>query len=146
MFTTLLALFNATQGDKERLHELSARFKSHVSALSQSSVAIPPILQAMLFLQTLHSHYQDLLAQFTSKQKDLSSMMIDSVVADAKFMDKFIVVGIKLKSGNPGALRLPLHLSLIRMARSITLPGSGLLSLTQLPWSPAGIDLSLFLL
>jgi hypothetical protein len=72
--------------------------------------------------------------------------MIDSMVADAKFMDTFIVLGVKPKLEKPGAppctLRLLLQLALIRMARSIALPGSGLPRLTQLPLSPAGVNLS----
>jgi hypothetical protein len=51
----------------------------------------------------MNSHYQDLLTQFASNQKDLFSAMIDSVVADAKFMDEFVVVGAKSKPGTPGA-------------------------------------------
>jgi hypothetical protein len=102
-FTTLLALFNTAQGDKEGLHEFHAQFKGHVSMLSQSFVTIPLILQVMLFLHTLHSRYQDLLTQFASKQKDLSGATINSVVADAKFMDEFIVVGAKTKSGPQSA-------------------------------------------
>jgi hypothetical protein len=37
------------------------------------------------------------------KQKDLSSATIDSMVAEAKFMDEFILVSVKTKSGTPGA-------------------------------------------
>jgi hypothetical protein len=48
-FTTLLALFNATLGDKEGLHEFHASFEGHVSSLSQSSMVIHLILQEMLF-------------------------------------------------------------------------------------------------
>jgi hypothetical protein len=102
-FTTLPVLFNTTQGDKEGLHEFCARFKGHVNAPSQSSVAIPLILQVMLFLQALHFCYQDLITQFTSKQKDQSSTTINSVVADTMFMEEFIVVGLKPKSGTLGA-------------------------------------------
>jgi hypothetical protein len=102
-FTTLLALFNATQGDKEGLHEFHLHFEGHLAALSQSLVTIPPILQVMLFLCTLYSRYHDLLMQFALKQKDLTSATINSVVADAQFMDKFIVVGVKSKPSTPGA-------------------------------------------
>ena len=72
LFTTLLALFNNTQGDKEIIHEFQSQFEGHLGALSQSSVAIPSILQVMLFLRALHSCYGNLLTQFASKQKDLS--------------------------------------------------------------------------
>ena len=102
-FTTLLALFNDTQGDKETIHEFRSRFEGHMGALSRSSVAIPPILQVMIFLRGMHSRYQDLLAQFASKHKDLSVATIDSIVGDAKFMDEFKLVGGKTKTGTPGA-------------------------------------------
>jgi hypothetical protein len=102
-FTTLLALFNDTQGDKEGLHEFRSRFEGHLGALSQSSVAIPPILQVMLFLRALHAPYGDLLSQFASKRKDLSTATIDSVISDARFMDEITVVGAggKPKPGLP---------------------------------------------
>ena len=102
-FTTLLALFNDTQGDKEGLHKFQSRFEGHLGALSRSSVAIPPILQVMLFLQALHARYGDLLSQFALKQKDLSTTTIDSAISDAKFMDEFTVVGAggKPKPGHP---------------------------------------------
>jgi hypothetical protein len=45
-FTTLLALFNATQGDKEGLHDFCSRFEGHVAALCQSLVAIPPFFRS----------------------------------------------------------------------------------------------------
>jgi hypothetical protein len=60
-FTTLLSLFNDRQSDKEGIHEFRSRFEGHFLALSRSSVAIPTILQVMLFLCALHLHYQDLL-------------------------------------------------------------------------------------
>ncbi len=82
-FTTLLALFNDTQGDKEGIHEFRSWFEGHLEALSWSSVAIPPILQVMLFLRAIHARYSDLLSQFASKHKDLSLASIDSVMADA---------------------------------------------------------------
>jgi hypothetical protein len=100
-FTTLLSLFNDRQSDKEGIHEFRSRFEGHFSALSRSSVAIPQILQVMLFLRALHSRYQDLLNQFASKQKDLSVATIDSVVADAKFMDEFVAVGANGKAASP---------------------------------------------
>jgi hypothetical protein len=143
--TTLLTLFNTTQGDKEGLHEFRAQFEGHMSALSHSLVAIPHILQVMLFLCALHSRYQDLLTQFLSKQKDLSSARIDSVVADAWFMDDFIVVGAKNKSIPQGASpRTPAAATAVtdKRAKSIALPGRGLLQWNQLQLSPDGINLS----
>jgi hypothetical protein len=47
----------------------------------------------MLFLQATHSRYHNLLSQFATKHKDLSIATIDSVVADAQYMDDFMVVG-----------------------------------------------------
>ncbi len=82
-FTTPLARFNDTQGNKEGIHEFCSRFEGHLGALSRSSVAIPPILQVMLFLHAIHARYSDLLSQFTSKHKDLSLASIDSIMADA---------------------------------------------------------------
>jgi hypothetical protein len=101
-FTTFLALFNNTQGEKESIHEFCSCFEGHMGALSQSLVAIPPILQVMLFHWDMHSHYQDLLSQFESKNKDISLAMIDSIVADSRFMDEFVVIGGETKSGAQG--------------------------------------------
>jgi hypothetical protein len=81
--TTLVALFNDTQGDKEGIHEFRSQFEGHLGALSGLSVAIPPILQVMLFLCAIHACYSDLLSQFASKHKDLSLASIDSVMANA---------------------------------------------------------------
>jgi hypothetical protein len=147
MFTTLPVLFNTTQGDKEGLHEFCARFEGHVNAPSQSSMAFPLILQVMLFLHALHFCYQDLITRFTSKQKDQSSTTINSVVvvADTKLWKSS---SWWVSNPNQGllahllALRLLQGLSLIRMARSTALPGSGLLHLTQLLLSHAGVNLS----
>ncbi len=82
-FTTLLSLFNDRQSNMEGIHEFCLQSEGNLLALSRSLVAIPQILQVMLFLRAIHSCYQDLLNQFASKQKDLSSATIDSVVADA---------------------------------------------------------------
>lgn len=106
-FTTLLSLFNDTQGDKESIHEFRSRFEGHMGALSRSSVAIPPILRVMLFLRGLHSRYNDLLAQFASKQKDLSLATIDSIVSDAKFMDEFKLVEGKQPKPGGSSPRVP---------------------------------------
>ncbi len=54
-YITLFTLFNTTQGDKMGLHEFRAWFEGHMSVLSHSSVAIPLILQVILFLHALHS-------------------------------------------------------------------------------------------
>jgi hypothetical protein len=92
MFTTLLSLFNDKQSDKEGIHEFWSWFEGNLLALSCLLVAIPQILQVMLFLHAIHPCYQDLLNQFASKQTDLSVASIDSVVADAKFMDEFVAI------------------------------------------------------
>ncbi len=101
-FTTLLALFNNIQEEKESIHEFCSCFEGHMGALSCLSVAISPILQVMLFLWGMHSRYQDLLSQFASKHKDISLTTVDSIVANARFMDEFVVVGGKTKPGTQG--------------------------------------------
>jgi hypothetical protein len=101
LFTTLLALFNDTQGNKEGIQEFRSQFEGHLGSLSRSSMAIPPILQVMLFFCAIHACYSDLLSQFASKHKDLSLASINSVVANAQFMDEFVVVGDKYKPGAP---------------------------------------------
>jgi hypothetical protein len=68
-FATLLSLFNDRQSNMEGIHQFHSCFEGHLLALSCSLVAIPPILQVMLFLWAIHSRYQDLLNQFASKQK-----------------------------------------------------------------------------
>jgi hypothetical protein len=73
-----------------------------MGALSCLSVAIHPILQVMLFLWGMHSRYQDLLSQFASKHKNISLATVDSIVANARFMDEFVVVGGKTKPGTQG--------------------------------------------
>ena len=52
----------------------------------------------MLFLRAINPCYEGLLNQFASKQKDLSTASIDSILLDAKYMDSFIPVGPKGKS------------------------------------------------
>jgi hypothetical protein len=101
--TTLLSLFNDRQSDKEGIHEFCLHFKGNLLALSCSLVAIPQILQVMLFLRAIHLRYQDLLNQFASKQKDLLVASIDSVVADTKFMDEFVAVGANGKPFHPSS-------------------------------------------
>ena len=127
-FTTLLSLFNDRQSDKDKegIHKFRSRFEGHLSALSCSSVSIPHILQVMLFMRALHSRYQDLLNQFASKQKDLSIASIDSVVANAKFMDEFVSVGANGKASPPPpllTLRLQRRLSPTARVRRIAPPG-----------------------
>ena len=97
-FTTLLSLFNDKQSDAEGIHEFRSRFEGNLSVLSHSSVAIPQILQVMLFLHAIHPRYEGLLNQFASKQKDLSIASIDLILLDAKYMDRFIPVGSKGKA------------------------------------------------
>jgi hypothetical protein len=80
-FTTLLVLFNDTQGKEEGIHEFRSWFEGHLGALSRLSVAIPLILQGMFFLRTMHARYADLLTQFVSK---LNSLTPKSVPAGTK--------------------------------------------------------------
>jgi hypothetical protein len=100
-FATLLSLFNDMQSDKEGIHKFHLQFEGNLLALFCSLVAIPQILQVMLFLCAIHSPYQGLLNQFASKQKDLLAASIDSVVANAKFMDEFATVGANGKAVHP---------------------------------------------
>jgi hypothetical protein len=98
------------------------------------------ILQIMLFLQGMHSHYQDLLSQFASKHKDLSLATIDSVMANACSMDNFVVVSgtnkpvapsLTPQSSSPGK----------RRAKSFAHPWSGLQHTAWLchrPWHNGG--------
>jgi hypothetical protein len=97
-FTTLLSLFNDKQSETEGIHEFRSRFEGNISVLSHSSVAIPQILQVMLFLRTIHPRYEGLLNQFASKQKDLTTSSIDSVLSDAQYMDGFTLIGAKGKA------------------------------------------------
>ena len=104
-FTTLFSLFNDEQSDTEGIHEFYSSFEGNLLVLSHSSVAIPQILQVILFLRAIHPHYEGLLNQFASKQKDLSSASIDLVLSDVKCMDGFIPVGAKgtaISSGGNG--------------------------------------------
>ncbi len=102
--TTLLSLFNDKQSNKEGIHEFCSQFKGNLLVLSCLLVAIPQILQVMLFLRAIHSGYQDLLNQFASKQKDLLTASINLVVADAKFMDEFTPVGANGKAVLPPSI------------------------------------------
>jgi hypothetical protein len=101
MFTTLLSLFNNRQSNTEGIHKFCLQFKGNLLALSRSSVAIPQILQVMLFLCAIYLRYQGLLNQFASKQKDLLAALIDSVVANANFMDEFANSGANGKAIHP---------------------------------------------
>jgi hypothetical protein len=86
-FATFLSLVHNKQ-DEESIHEFRARFEGHLHNISWLMVSIPPILQAMLFLQALHPHYKEKIDLFASTQKDISIATIDSIVSDAKFMDE----------------------------------------------------------
>ena len=66
--------------------------------MSRSTVSIPPILQAMLFLQALHPRYKAIIYLFASKQKDISAASIDSIILDAQFMDE---LSFFHSNGNP---------------------------------------------
>ncbi len=56
--------------------------------MSWSAISIPPILQAMLFLQALHPLYKAIIDLFASKQKDIPVASINSFILDAQFMDE----------------------------------------------------------
>jgi hypothetical protein len=91
-FATFLSLVHDKQ-DEESIHEYRACFEGHLHNISWSMVSIPPILQAMLFLQALHPRYKAIIDLFASTQKDISIATIDSIVSDAKFMDELAFFG-----------------------------------------------------
>jgi hypothetical protein len=97
-FATLLSLVNNKQAE-EGIHEFLACFEGHLHNMSRSTVSIPPILQAMLFLWALHPCYKAIIDLFTSKQKDVSISSIDTIVLDAQFMDELSFFG---SNGTPG--------------------------------------------
>ena len=96
-FATLLSLVNNKQAD-EGIHEFRACFEGHLHNMSQLTVSIPPILQAMLFLRALHPRYKAIIDLFASKQKDISVALINSIILDAQFMDELSFSG---SNGNP---------------------------------------------
>jgi hypothetical protein len=91
-FTTFLSLVHDKQ-DEESIHEFRAHFEGHLHNISWSMVSIPPILQAMLFLQALHPCYKAIIDLFASTQKDISIATINSIVSDAKFLDELAFFG-----------------------------------------------------
>ena len=99
-FATLLSLVNNKQAE-EGIHEFRACFEGHLHNMSQLTVSIPPILQAMLFLRALHPHYKAIIDLSASKQKDFSVALTDSIVLDAQFMDELSFFG---SNGNPDAV------------------------------------------
>jgi hypothetical protein len=99
-FATLLSLINDMQAE-EGIHEFRARFEGHLHNMSWSTVSIPPILQAMLFLRALHPRYKAIIDLFASKQKDISVASINSIPSDAQFMDELSFFG---SNGNPGPI------------------------------------------
>jgi hypothetical protein len=92
-FGTLMPLFNDVQGPSEPVLEFRSRFDGMVLDMSRSKISLPPILLVMLFLRALHACYSDLLDQFRSRYKTLETASIDSVVEDARYHDKFKLVG-----------------------------------------------------
>jgi hypothetical protein len=99
-FTTLLSLVIDKQAEEE-IHEFRACFEGHLHDMSRSTVRIPPILQAMLFLllRALHHPcYKAIIDLFASKQKDISITSINSIVLDAQSMDELSFFG---SNGNP---------------------------------------------
>ena len=106
-FTTLMSLFNDVQKDTEPIVEFRSRFDGMILDMGRGKVVIPPLLLVMIFLRALHTRYSDILDQFRSRYKDLETASLDSVVADVKYHDEFLLVGSTLKTprkGGPGAL------------------------------------------
>jgi hypothetical protein len=99
-FATLLSLVNDIQAE-EGIYEFRARFEGHLHDMSWSTVSIPPILQAMLFLRALHPCYKAIIDLFASKQKDIFVASINSIASDAQFMDELSFFG---SNGNPGPI------------------------------------------
>ncbi len=91
-FATLLSLANDKQ-DEEDIHAFRARFEGHLHNMSRLTVSIPPILQTMLFVRSLHPRYKAIINLFASKQKDISVATIDSILLDAKFVDELSFFG-----------------------------------------------------
>jgi hypothetical protein len=85
-----------------KVTHLWVRLEGHLHDMSWSTVSIPPILQAMLFLRALHPCYKAMIDLFASKQKDISVTSIDSIVLDAQFMDE---LAFFCSNGNPGPVR-----------------------------------------
>ena len=139
------ALFNTTQGDKKGLHKFCSRFRVMWTPFPNCQLPPPPIIQVMLFLHSLHPWYNDLLTQFGSKQKDLASTPIDSVVSDARFMDKFTLVGLGpslVRRVRLLAIPLLCPSPLTRMGRSFVPRGNGLQLMTHWGSWLVGINLS----
>jgi hypothetical protein len=77
-FTTLLLLFNDSMGASEEIMAFRSRFDGMVNDMAHCKIFLPPILIAMFFLCSLHSHYDDLLDQFHSHYKSLEGASLDS--------------------------------------------------------------------
>ena len=92
-FSTLMSLFNDVQDHSEPVLEFRSWFDGMVLDMSCSKIILPPIILVMLFLCALHSRYSDLLDQFWSRYKTLETATIDSVVENARYHDKFKLVG-----------------------------------------------------
>jgi hypothetical protein len=91
-FATLLSLVNSKQ-DEKCIDEFRDCFEGHLHNISLLIVSILPILQAMLFLRSLHPHYKAIINLFVSKQKDISVATINSIVSYAKYMDELTFFG-----------------------------------------------------
>jgi hypothetical protein len=75
-----------------------------VLGMSHSKIFLPPLFLVMLLFCALHFRYSDILDQFRSRCKTLETVTIDSVVADAHYLDEFKLVGSDKKGGpNPKA-------------------------------------------
>ncbi len=95
--TIVLTLLQAEEG----IYKFRAHFEGHLHDMSRSTVSIPPILQAMLFLRALHPCYKVIIDLFASKQKVISVASINSIALDAQFMDELSFFG---SNGNPGPI------------------------------------------
>ena len=73
-----------------------ACFEGLLHDISRSTVSIPQILQAVLFLWAFHPCYKAIIDMFASKQKDISITTINSIILDANFMVSFFGTNLVL--------------------------------------------------
>ncbi len=68
--------------------EYRTRFDGLTIELSRCKVALPTILLVMFFLCGLHSHYPNIVEQFSSRLKQIESATINSIISNITYHDK----------------------------------------------------------
>ena len=101
--TTLMSLFNDSQGESEIIVEFRSWFDSLVMDMSLCTIMLSRILLVMFFLCALHGHYADLLDQFCSRFKVLETATIDSIAKDVHYHDSFTLAGSEKYPPPPGS-------------------------------------------